>query len=120
MRLRISPRDDAYCSLARIFPTNVVVMRLLCRAKLILTPNRRHLDRNTLVLLLYTFPLQQGYVGPFTLDALKAAFMAERETRTSVRGEQLKAREEAVRMRLIHKTLKPRRRIPSSGQLVVV
>ena len=56
---------------------------------------------------------------PFTLDALKAASMAERETRTSVRGEQLKAREEAVRMRLIHKTLKPRRRIPSSGQLVV-
>ena len=56
---------------------------------------------------------------PFTLDALKVAFMAERETPTSVRGEQLKAREEAVRMRLIHKTLKPRRRIPSSGQLVV-
>ena len=25
---------------------------------------------------------------PFTLDALTAAFMAERETRTSVRGEQ--------------------------------
>ena len=65
MRLRISPRDGAYCSLARIFPTNVVVMRLLCRAKLILTPNRRRMDRSTLeMLLLYTFPLQQGYVGP--------------------------------------------------------
>ena len=25
---------------------------------------------------------------PFTLDGLKVAFMAERETRTSVRGEQ--------------------------------
>ena len=54
-----------YRSLARIFPTNIVVMRLLCRAKLILTPNRRRMDRSTLeMLLLYTFPLQQGYVGP--------------------------------------------------------
>ena len=32
---------------------------------------------------------------PFTLDALKTAFMAERETCKSVRGEQLDAREEA-------------------------
>ena len=52
-------------SLARIFPTNVVVMRVLCREKLILTPDRRHMDRNTLEMLLYMyFPLQQGYVGP--------------------------------------------------------
>ena len=76
-----------YRSLARIFPTNVVVMRLLCRAKLILTPNRRHMDRNTLEMLLYTW-------DPFTLDALTAAFMAERETRTSVRGEQRTAESE--------------------------
>ena len=37
---------------------------------------------------------------PFTLDAVKAALIAERETRKRVRKEQLKAREEAARMRL--------------------
>ena len=37
-------------------------------------------------MLLYTFRYNKDTWDPFTLDAFKAAFMAERETRTSVRG----------------------------------
>ena len=37
---------------------------------------------------------------PFTLDAVKATFIAEKEARKRAREEQAKAREEAVRQRL--------------------
>ena len=57
-----------------------------------MTPHRRHMDPSTLKMLLLRY-------NNFTLDAVKASFIAERETRKRAREEQLKAREEAVRMR---------------------
>ena len=92
-----------YRSLSHIYPTSVVVERLFSRAKLIMTPSSSPHGSN------YTrdastSPLQQGHVGPFTLDTVKASFISERETRKRAREEQLKAREEAVRVQLEQET----------------
>ena len=88
-----------YRSLAHISPTSVVVERLFSRAKLIMTPHRRHMDPSTLEMLLL-LRYNKDLWDPFTVDAVKAAFIAEREARKRAREEQLKAREEAVRVRL--------------------
>ena len=84
-----------------------------------MTPHRRRMDRSTLEMLLYTSPPQQGYTGqdPFIPDDVKAAFIPDRETRKSVREEQLNAREEAGACDR-KRRLKPWRRIPSSRELV--
>ena len=87
-----------YRSLSHISPTSVVVERLFSRAKLIMTPHRRHMDPSTLEMLLL-LRYNKDTWDPFTLDAAKASFIAERETRKRAREEQLKAKEEAVRMR---------------------
>ena len=64
---------------------------------------RRHMDPSTLEMLLLLRYNKKDMWDPFTLDTVKPSFIAERETRKRVREEQLKAREEAVRMRLEQK-----------------
>jgi hypothetical protein len=88
-----------YRSLAHISPTSVVVERLFSRAKLIMTPHRRCMDPSTLEMLLL-LRYNKDLWDPFTLDAVKTAFIAEREARKRAREEQARAREEAVRARL--------------------
>jgi len=88
-----------YRSLAHISPTSVVVERLFSRAKLIMTPHRRRMDPSTLEMLLL-LRYNKDLWDPFTLDAVKATFIAEKEARKRAREEQAKAREEAVRQRL--------------------
>ena len=63
-----------------------------------MTPHRRHMDPSTLEMLLIL--RYKDMWDPFTLDTVEASFIAERETRKRAREEQLKEREEAVRMRL--------------------
>jgi hypothetical protein len=88
-----------YRSLAHIAPTSVIVERLFSRAKLIMTPHRRCMDPSTLEMLLL-LRYNKDLWTPFTLDAVLAAFITERDARKRAREEQAKAREDAVRARV--------------------